>query len=47
MNATGDRTIEFKLNPEQINAGMLRRFLSNVHILPKHIWAERAEAGTL
>lgn len=45
VNATGDRTIEFKLNPEQINAGMLRRFLSNVHILPKHIWAERAEAG--
>lgn len=44
VNATGDRTIEFKLNPDQINAGLLKRWLSNAHILPKHIWEERAAA---
>ena len=43
VTATGDRTIEFKLNPDQINAGLLKRWLSNAHILPQHIWAERLE----
>ncbi|GAB4424851.1 MAG: ABC transporter substrate-binding protein [Anaerolineae bacterium] len=47
VTATGDRTIEFKLNPDRINAGLLKRWLSNAHILPQHIWAERAESEDL
>ena len=39
VTATGDRTIEFKLNADQLNAGLLKRWLSNAHILPEHIWA--------
>jgi peptide/nickel transport system substrate-binding protein len=46
VTATGDRTIEFKLNPDQINAGLLKRWLSNAHILPRHIWEERLSGDT-
>jgi peptide/nickel transport system substrate-binding protein len=46
VNATGDLTIEFKLNPDRLNAGLFKRYLSNVHILPEHIWAERAAGDT-
>jgi peptide/nickel transport system substrate-binding protein len=47
VTATGERTIEFKMNPDRINVGQLKRFLSNVHILPEHIWAERAKTDDL
>ncbi|MCZ7543549.1 MAG: ABC transporter substrate-binding protein [Anaerolineae bacterium] len=47
VTATGDRTIEFKMNPDRINVGQLKRFLSNVHILPQHIWGPRVEAGRI
>jgi len=44
--ATDDRTIQMKLNPERLNVGLVKRYLSNVHILPQHIWAERAASDT-
>lgn len=47
IKATGDRTLEIKLNPQQINQNMVRDFLANIKILPKHIWADREKAGKL
>jgi peptide/nickel transport system substrate-binding protein len=47
MVATGDRTIEIKLNPEQLNIGMVRRWLSWERILPQHIWEARAAEDAL
>ncbi|MBW7885291.1 MAG: hypothetical protein H3C34_22195, partial [Caldilineaceae bacterium] len=35
MVATGDRTIQIKLNPEQLNIGQVRFWLSQERILPK------------
>ncbi|MBN1286178.1 MAG: ABC transporter substrate-binding protein [Anaerolineae bacterium] len=46
MTATGDRTIQIKLDPARLNIGLVKRYLSNVHILPQHIWTERAEGDT-
>lgn len=46
ISATGERTIQLKLNPERLNVGLVKRYLSNVHILPQHIWAERAAGDT-
>ena len=46
MAATGDKTIEIKLNPDQVNAGLVLRWLSDVRILPQHIWAERESGDT-
>lgn len=39
---TGERTIEFRLNPERLNPGMVRNYLATIQILPKHVWEERA-----
>jgi peptide/nickel transport system substrate-binding protein len=41
VKATGDRTLEFKLNPEQLNPGFVKDFLIGTRILPKHIWEPR------
>jgi peptide/nickel transport system substrate-binding protein len=46
MNATGDRTIEIKLNPDQLNPGQVNNWLTSVRILPQHIWEERAAGET-
>lgn len=49
VEATDDRTITFTLNPERINLGMVRNFLTTVAILPKHVWEglEAQEASLL
>jgi peptide/nickel transport system substrate-binding protein len=39
--ATDERTITIKLNPDQLNTGMVKHHLSNNHILPKHVWETR------
>jgi peptide/nickel transport system substrate-binding protein len=41
VKATGDRTLEFKLNPESLNPGFVKDFLIGTRILPKHIWEPR------
>ncbi len=33
-----------KLNPDNLNPGLVKRYLSSIPILPQHIWADR-EAG--
>lgn len=43
--ATDERTITLKLNPERINPGMVRFQLSELHIAPKHIWEPRESSG--
>jgi peptide/nickel transport system substrate-binding protein len=45
MTVTGERTIQLKLNPEQINPGIVKDLLVQTRIIPKHIWAEREKAG--
>ena len=47
MTATGDRTLQLKLNPEKLNVGLVKHFLSRTSpIIPKHIWEERAGGET-
>jgi peptide/nickel transport system substrate-binding protein len=47
ITATGDRTLQVKLNPQQINQGMVKDFMANIKILPQHIWAARETGGKL
>jgi peptide/nickel transport system substrate-binding protein len=47
VTATGDRTVQIKLNPKQINPGFVKNYLRSIRILPKHIWAEREKSGKL
>jgi peptide/nickel transport system substrate-binding protein len=47
ITATGDRTLQLKLNPKQINPGFVKNFLRDIPILPKHIWADREKSGKL
>jgi peptide/nickel transport system substrate-binding protein len=44
--ATGDRTFQIKLNPDQLNIGQVKYTISRERILPKHIWEERAQGDT-
>jgi peptide/nickel transport system substrate-binding protein len=44
LTATGDRTLQLKLNPDNLNAGIVKDFLGKIAIVPQHIWADR-EAG--
>jgi peptide/nickel transport system substrate-binding protein len=46
MVATGDRTFQIKLNPEQLNIGQVKFWLHNERIIPKHIWEARAAGDT-
>jgi peptide/nickel transport system substrate-binding protein len=47
IKATGDRTLEIKLNPSSINPGIVKNFLTTIRILPKHIWQPREASGKL
>ncbi len=47
IKATGDRTLEIKLNAQKLNQGMVKDFLANIKILPKHIWQPRESQGKL
>ena len=46
ITATGDRALEVKLNPERLNPGMVKNFLTDIRIIPQHIWAEREGGDT-
>jgi peptide/nickel transport system substrate-binding protein len=43
--ATDDRTVTLKLNPDRLNTGMVRHHLTQIHIMPQHIWEEREKSG--
>jgi peptide/nickel transport system substrate-binding protein len=45
MTTTGERTIQLKLNPEQINPGIVKDILVQTRIIPKHIWEGREQSG--
>jgi peptide/nickel transport system substrate-binding protein len=47
ITATGDRTLEIKLNPSSINPGFVKNFLTTIRILPKHIWQGKEASGKL
>ncbi|OJV89498.1 MAG: hypothetical protein BGO39_36645 [Chloroflexi bacterium 54-19] len=47
VKATGDRTLEIKLNPSSINPGIVKNYLTTIRILPKHIWQARESSGKL
>lgn len=42
LNAVDATHLELKLNPDRLNPGIVKGFLSSVRIMPEHIWAERA-----
>jgi peptide/nickel transport system substrate-binding protein len=47
IKSTGDRTLEIKLNADRLNPGIVKDFLRNIKILPKHVWADREKGGKL
>ena len=47
ITATGDRSLEIKLNPDSLNPGFVKNFLTTIRILPKHIWQPREASGKL
>jgi peptide/nickel transport system substrate-binding protein len=46
ITATGDRTLEIKLNTP-LNPGFVKNFLTTIRILPKHIWQPKEASGKL
>ena len=47
ITATGDRTLEIKLNPNSLNPGIVKNFLTFIRILPQHVWQAREANGKL
>jgi peptide/nickel transport system substrate-binding protein len=47
ITATGDRTLEIKLNATALNPGIVENYLTFIRILPKHIWQAREASGKL
>jgi peptide/nickel transport system substrate-binding protein len=46
LTATGDRTLQLKLNPDRLNIGIVRNYLGQIPVLPQHIWEARDTGGT-
>jgi peptide/nickel transport system substrate-binding protein len=47
VTATGAQTVQFKLNPDRLNPGIVKQYLTNVPILPKAIWQGRESGSSL
>jgi peptide/nickel transport system substrate-binding protein len=47
IKATGDRTLEIKLNAKALNPGIVKNYLTSIRILPKHIWQPKEANGKL
>jgi peptide/nickel transport system substrate-binding protein len=47
ITATGDRTLQIKLNTAALNPGFVKNFLTTIRILPKHIWQAKEASGKL
>ncbi|MBO0701983.1 MAG: twin-arginine translocation signal domain-containing protein, partial [Candidatus Dormibacteraeota bacterium] len=41
-----DHTVQFDLNPQQLNPGQFKHFLATIYILPKHIYSSIAEKNS-
>ena len=47
ITATGDRSLEIKLNQSALNPGIVKNYLTTIRILPKHIWQAKEASGKL
>jgi peptide/nickel transport system substrate-binding protein len=45
--AKDDHTVQFTLNADRLNPGIVKQYLSSVPILPKHIWQGRESGDSL
>lgn len=45
VEAVDDRTVRLTHNPERLHPGMVRHLLTQIHVLPQHIWEEREAEG--
>jgi peptide/nickel transport system substrate-binding protein len=45
VEAVDDRTVKLTYHPEQTNPGMVRHLLTQISILPRHIWEAREAEG--
>ena len=46
VTAKDDHTVQLSLNPDKLNAGMVKQYLATVYVVPKHIWQDREKAGS-
>jgi peptide/nickel transport system substrate-binding protein len=47
VTATDPQTVTFSLKPDRLNTGIVKQYLTNVPILPKHIWQSRENGSSL
>ena len=47
VTATDAQTVKFSLKPDRLNPGIVKQYLSNVPILPKHIWQSRESGSSM
>jgi peptide/nickel transport system substrate-binding protein len=47
VTAANAQTVQFKLNPDRLNPGIVKQYLTNVPILPKAIWQGRESGSSL
>ena len=47
VTATDAQTVKFALKPDRLNPGIVKQYLSNVPILPKHVWQSRESGSSL
>ena len=47
VTATSPTVLTIKLNPASYNPGLVKNFLTQIKILPKHIWQAREASGKL
>jgi peptide/nickel transport system substrate-binding protein len=47
VTSTDPQTVRFSLKPDRLNTGIVKQYLTNVPILPKHIWQSRETGSSL
>lgn len=47
VEAVDDRTIKLTYNPDRVHPGMVRHLMTQIQILPMHIWEEREAEGAV
>ncbi|HEV2128026.1 MAG TPA: ABC transporter substrate-binding protein [Thermomicrobiales bacterium] len=45
VEAVDERTVRLTYNPDRVHPGMVRQLLTDIRILPQHIWEERETEG--
>lgn len=46
VEAVDERTVRLTYNPERVHPGMVRHLMTQIHILPQHIWEAREAEGS-